>query len=288
MGGAALIQRAVIWLLVALLFTACGETTNHAQATIRNTHRNQVHRWIERNFTRHRKGVALVAQRLAPGFAVEPEDARRSQMRVALRLMSQPPKGVSELIASPKSFIAAIDANGIVIARDTSAEHDQMQGQNLKLFEPVEKALKGTAAEGLVTFSSLDKGEASVSLIFAYPVRMESQPNASPVGAIVVGIPLWRLAQQLSQQLRLTYAKQTTVVLWVYLVHQGRLHHFGTPPEVDQALPEATHIVSALASKPKGYTGQFNVVGRPYAYGVYPEPMLSADTAVLIVRSNPL
>ncbi len=267
-----------------LLGVSCSKSAQDAERTIRKTHVREVRQWVDRNLVRHRKGVSLAAKRLAPGFLVEPEAARDAQMRTALRLMSQPPRGISELIASPKSFLAATDGAGLVMARDVTAQQDRMQGRDLSTLDPVQRALRGSAADGIVVFPSLDKGENSVSVVFAHPVSQHNQV----VGTILLGIPLWRLAQQLSQQLRLTYASQADVVLWVYLVHEGRLHHFGTPPEVDHALPNARKITKALGTHPKGYTGQMALVGRPYAYGVYPLPRLSEKTAMIIVRSDPL
>ncbi|MCB9667262.1 MAG: hypothetical protein H6715_03970 [Myxococcales bacterium] len=274
-----------IYLLAwVLLGVGCGKTAERAERQIRKTHVREVRHWVERNVVRHRKGVSLAAKRLAPGFLVEPATTRSAQMRTALRLMSQPPRGVSELIASPKSFLAATDDKGVVMARDVVPEQDRMQGQDLHTFEPVHEALSGQAAEGVVVFPSLGQGESSVSVIFAHPVFADNHV----VGTILLGIPFWRLAQQLSQQLRLTYASQTDLVLWVYLLHEGRLHHFGTPPEVDHALPSPPKITRTLAAHPGGYTAQMTLANRPYAYGVYPLEDLFRGSSVIIVRSDPL
>lgn len=269
---------------LVVLLGACGKTSERAETSIAHTHIKQVRSWVTRTFARHRKGVMVAAQRLTPGFAVEPEETRRAQMRIALKLMGQPPRGVSELIASPKSFLAAVDSKGIVLARDVQADADRMQGTDLSSLAPIQRALHGRAADGLVVFPSLDAGEPSVSLVFAHPVTL----NTQQVGTLVVGIPLWRLAQQFSQQLRLTYAKHADLVLWVYLFHENRLHHFGTPPELDRALPPMSKLRAELKRSPKGFTTSVNLVGRPYAIGVYPMPTLAPQTGVIIVRSDPL
>lgn len=270
-------------LSLLVLTGACGKTSESAEASIAQTHIKQVRSWVTRTLVRHRKGVMLAAQRLAPGFEVEPEETRRAQMRIALKLMGQPPRGVSELIASPKSFLAAVDTKGIVLARDAQASADRMQGRDLSALSPILRAVRGQPADGLVVFPSLDAGEPSVSLVFAHPISL----NKQQVGTLVVGIPLWRLAQQFSQQLRLTYAKHADLVLWVYLYHENRIHHFGTPPELDQALPPMKKLRAELKRTPDGFTTSVNVVGRPYAVGVYPLPTLSPQTGVIIVRSDP-
>lgn len=278
------LRPAILLSLAVMLTGACSKTSERAEAKIKQVHIQQIRSWVDRTFARHRKGISLAAQRLAPGFEVEPEETRRAQMRVALKLMSQPPRGVSELIASPKSFLAAVDQKGIVLARDAQANADRMQGRDLSALLPIQQAMRGKAADGLVVFPSLDAGEPSVSLVFAHPVTIGTQQ----VGTLVVGIPLWRLAQQFSQQLRLSYAKHDDLVLWVYLYHDNRMHHFGTPPELDQALPPLHTLRSELKRSPSGFTTSVNVVGRPYAVGVYPLPKLGAQTGVIIVRSDPL
>ena len=73
------------------------------------------------------------------------------------------------------------------------------------------------------------------------------------VGALVLGIPLWRLQQRLSKQLQMEEAgksKKPGTVLWVYLYRGDELHHHGTPRDLDQIVPDAKARKAGLAHEP--------------------------------------
>jgi len=74
----------------------------------------------------------------------------------------------------------------------------------------------------------------------------------------------------------------------VYVLHAGKLHKFGTPPDLDSILPTPKALGASLAQSPGGFTGELFQFGRWYGYGVLPVRVLGADTAVLIVRSDPV
>ena len=90
----------------------------------------RVEELIEQDLENHQAGVDKAAAKLAPGFAVADPAKRESQMRAALRILQQPKKGIDEFVASPMSFLAALDVDGVVIARDRSP--DRMKGQDYK------------------------------------------------------------------------------------------------------------------------------------------------------------
>jgi len=77
-------------------------------------------------------GVQAAAQRLVPGFAVPDPNTRESQLRTALRLLTKPPRGIPELVASARTFTAAVASDGLVLATDAKDENDRMTGVNLR------------------------------------------------------------------------------------------------------------------------------------------------------------
>jgi hypothetical protein len=123
-----------------------------------------------------------------------------------------------------------------------------------------------------------------VSLLFAAP----SKRADAVVGGALTGMPLWRVAQRLTKQLQLDHASEKGVILWVYLVRDGKMHHHGTPPDLDSAIPNVASQRAGLAESPGGYTGEFLQFGRWYAFAMVPLRRLGADTHALIVRSDPV
>ena len=59
------------------------------------------------------------------------------------------------------------------------------------------------------------------------------------MGAVLTGIPLWRLSQRLTKQLQLDHVSEKGAILWVYVYQGDKLHHFGTPPDLDTMVPDA-------------------------------------------------
>src|SRR5262249_635682 len=152
---------------------------------------------------------------------------------------------------SPMSFLAVVGLDGKVIARDGEAENDKMKGMDLaKLFPTVANALTGDSTGTEVgQFASLEKGgEPSVSIVMASPAHYQ----AKIVGALVLGIPLWRLQQQLSKQLQMELAGKDRVVVWVYVYQGDKLHMHGTPPDLDKLVPDGNARRAGLAKSPGG------------------------------------
>ncbi len=294
-------------LVSGILGGGCGPSdAKQARAKVRETHIPRVMDVIREDFQRHREAVREAANRLKRGFAVGDRAKLTPQMRSALKAVRRPPKGIATFFSSPMSFLAAIDADGRVIARD--AEPDRMAGKDFGArYEVVRNALKrGRAGYQLGEFPAVEKGgQSSFSMLFVAPVRdgarvtsdrktpatenAQATRQAVAAGAVVAGIPLWRMAQRLSRQLRAENvdAIGKGLVLWVYLYKGARVFHFDTPPELDAVVPNAATRRKGLAKSPHGFTGQIQLFGRWYGYGVTPAPRIGKDVGVIVFRADP-
>lgn len=280
-------HRATSLVVFLAVFAACGpDGAPNARRVIREQHAAEVKRIVADDIARHLQGVSAAGERVAPGFAVEDPKARGQQMRTALRLLTKPPRGIPQLVASPRTFTAAIDTQGVVIATDAKEDRDRMTGANLgALFAVVRDALSGRTGYGVDEFPPIEEGgEPSVSLLFAAPARKGDQV----VGAVLTGIPLWRLSQRLSKQLQLDHVSEKGAILWVYVYRGDKLHHFGTPPDLDKVVPDAAARGAGLSQSAGGFTGEVVQFGRWYGYGVLPVRALGPETGVVIFRSDPV
>jgi hypothetical protein len=273
-------------LLMALLCVGCEEdTAKAAQKRVLEGHLPELTALIEDDVARHLSGVREASDRLAPGFVVEDPAQREAQMRVALKYVQEPPKGIAAFVVSAMSFLAAVDEDGVVLARDT--EPDRMKGMDMgEAFPVVREALTGgKVAHGLGEFGVEGEGDSSWSILFAAPVDR----GGERVGAVVAGIPLWRMAQRLSRQLRVenVSAIEQGLVLWAYVLKGDRLFHKGVPPELTGQLPEGAQLRSLMADHPEGTTGHFKLHGRTYAFGVAPLPSVADDVGLVVVRGHP-
>jgi hypothetical protein len=199
-------------------------------------------------------------------------------------LLRSPKKGVQELVISPLSFIAAVDKNGRVIARDSEPDH--MKGMDLAgMFPTVKDALADKEGYALGEFASLEAGgKPSVTIVMAAP----SHYGHEVVGALVLGIPLWRLQQRLSKQLQMEEAgKKAGVVIWVYLYRGAALHTHGTPSDLDKIVPDADTRRAGLARSPGGFTGEVAQYGYWYGYGVRPLRLLGDGVGAIVFRMDP-
>ena len=80
-------------------------------------------------------------------------------MRTALRLLTKPPRGIPQLIASARTFTAAVGADGVVVATDAKEDRDRMTGVNLgQHFQVVKDALAGRAGYAVEQFPALEEG----------------------------------------------------------------------------------------------------------------------------------
>ncbi len=270
-----------------LMAVACGpDGAPNARKVIREVHAQEVKHLIVDDIQDHIVGVKAAGVRIAPGFAVADAKQRESQMRTALRLLTKPPRGIPELIASARTFTAAVEPSGVVLATDAKEDKDRMTGVNLgQVFELLRKALAGEAGYAVDTFPALEEGgEGSVSLLFAAP----SMKDGKVVGAVLTGIPLWRLSQRLTKQLQFDHVSEKGAILWVYVYKGDKLHHFGTPPDLDTKVPDAAARKAGLSGSSGGYTGDFLLYSRWYGYGVLPIRALGPDMGVIIFRSDPI
>ena len=163
----------LLWTLFLLWLTACGpDGAPNARKLIREKHADEVKTILLEDIKRHLRGVEAAAHRLVPGFAVEDPTLRESQLRTALRLLTKPPRGIPELVASARTFTAAVAHDGMVLATDAKDENDRMTGVNLRepfsvLREALEEKRVGYAIH---QFPSIKAGvEGSISLLFAAP-----------------------------------------------------------------------------------------------------------------------
>ena len=275
--------------LVSLLGGCAPDGAAPARRAIREVHAAEVKRMLREDVTRHLAGVARAAYRLAPGFTAEMADeaTRERQIRTALRLLHEPPRGVPQLIASPMTFLAALRTDGKVYARDVSP--DPMRGMQLGvIFPAVHIALtEGRPAFGLGEFPRTATGDPSPSLVFAAPSN--ARDDGRLVGGAVLGIPLWRLEQRISRQLQLDHASEPGLILWSYVYRGDTLVSArGAHPDLDTIAPDGPARRAGLARSPGGFTLEKEQYGRWYAFGVLPIPMLGDDAGIVIVRSDPL
>lgn len=280
-GVQSLVRALTIALAPALLGGCEGERGAAARKKIRLEHGPRVAQIVIDDLQRHAVGLRHAAQRIAPGFVKVQGEQREREMRQVFKLMRSPKKGVPQLVISPLSFIAAVGTDGIAIARDT--EPDAMKGMDLaKAFSVVKAALSGEEGYQLGQFESLEKnGKPSVTIVMAAPARYRDQV----VGAMVLGIPLWRLQQRLTKQLQMESAGGShRVVIWVYVYRGAELFHHGTPRDLDNVVPGAAVRTAGLRASPGGFTGEIQQFGYWYGWGVRPLRVLGDDLGIVIFR----
>lgn len=172
--------------------------------------------------------------------------------------------------------------------------------------------VSGSVVEDIVTFANADgktnsEKHASVVWMFVAPVLPaiaasgagrvgNTAETGAAVGAIVVGFPLWRLAQRVNRQLHIEqHSKHPGRVLWTYFTYRKRLHHFGTPPDLDALVPSFAVRERRLASSAKGgetatragYTDQVMQHSRWYGYGVFPLDDVKPELGLVVFQMDP-
>lgn len=266
--------------------SGCGEPGGQvSRKLIRDKHAPRAAKIVLDDVASHQKGLVAGAKRIAAGFVRVQGEQQEVEMRQALEILRSPKRGVRELIISPMSFIAAVGLDGKVICRNGEAKDDKLRGMDFgSRFVPVQQALAGEVSYGLVQFESLEKdGKPSVSLVVAAPVHYQGKV----VGALVAGIQLWRLSQRLSRQLQIELAGKDGVVIWVYVYQGERLHHHGTPPDLDALVPDAATRAAGLAKSPGGFTGAVQQYAYWYGYGVRPLRVLGDDVGIVVFQMDP-
>jgi len=265
--------------LAALAGCENSAAVERTRTQLRDVDYPRVQALVEQDLANHQSGVVKAADKLAPGFSVSDPGKREAQVRAALRILQEPKRGIDEFVASPMSFLAAVGLDGVVIARDR--DPDRMTGQDFKSrFDPVARALEGTASTGLGEFYAEDPdAPSSWSILFAAP----SVRDGKVLGAVLAGIPLSRLAQRLSRQFRVE--QKAGAPVWVYLYKGNRLFHWDTPPEVDALVRDPAARATALSASPTGYTEKARLQGELQVYGVSPLALLGPDLGTIIFRT---
>lgn len=280
-------RRGGLTALVAVFALALGCGDGDAgvaqQAKIIKEHGPRVGAVVLQDIARHRKGLQHAADRISAGFVRAKPERIEHEMRVVMRMIRRPKGGVPELVISPMSFMAVVGMDGKVIARN--AEPDKMKGMDIgAMFPQVGAALGGELSVGLGEFASLEEGgEPSVTYVLAAPAHYRGKV----VGALVVGIPLWRWSQRLTRQLQGEAAGGKATILWVYVYRGDKLYHHGTPRDLDTVVPDASARAAGLKKSPGGFTGKVHQFGQWYGYGVRPVPVLGEDVGVVIFRMDP-
>jgi hypothetical protein len=267
--------------VLSVMASACGaDGAPEARRLIRSDQAPRVAAVVIDLLSRHRSGLHQAADRIAAGFVRVTGAQQETEMRQVLKLIRSPKRGVPELVISPMSFLAVVGKDGLCIARDS--EPDGMKGMDLgKQFPVVAEALQGKEGLSIGEFASTEKGgKPSVTFIMAAPAHYHGEV----VGALVLGIPLWRLQQVLTKQLQMELAGKERVVVWVYVYRGNELYHHGTPPDLDKLVPDGAARKAGLAKSPGGFTGDVAQYGFWYGYGVRPLRALGPDLGVVIFR----
>jgi hypothetical protein len=281
MGVERRMKRTWVALLCACLVAACTPDGAPAERrAIREQHGPRVAALVLETIARHRKGLAYGADRIAAGFVRVTGVQQEVEMRQVLKLLRSPKRGVPELVISPMSFMAVVGKDGVCIARDI--DQDKMKGLNLaKLFPSVASALAGTASAAVSEFPSTEPGgKPSVTYVMAAPAHYRGEV----VGSLVIGIPLWRLQQQITKQLQMELAGKNPVVIWAYVYRGDELFSHGTPDTLDKLVPDGAARRAGLATSPGGFTGALQQLGFWYGYGVRPLRVLGPDLGVVLFR----
>jgi hypothetical protein len=285
-----IVRRWVTPVLVLALVSSAGcdnEQGKNERIWLREHATPVARRLVRDDFARTRRGTEAAAARMARGFLVEDPARREREMRSVLMRLDDPPRGIPELIVTPATFTAAVGMDGKVIARDV--EPDPMRGFDIGEIAPhVRRALRdGVPGEALIALPSTDPEEPpSITILFVHP----SVREGAVVGAVIVGLPLWRMGQQITNQLQLENASelQSGVLLWALLYKGDELHyHAGFPDGLRAATPSPEQRRVGFSRSANGYTGELHQYGRWYGYAVVPLPSIGEDVGVVLFRSDP-
>lgn len=269
------------WLLSGLLLCgACGKSgAPDARAKILHEHAPRVEKFVLEVMQRHEMGLTHAADRISAGFVKADPAQQENEMRQVLKMIRNTKRGVPELVISPMSFLAVVGKDGKCIARDV--EPDRMKGMDLaKLFPVVADALQGKTGMSMGEFESEDPNNPSVTILMAAPAHYKGEV----VGALVMGIPLWRLQQLITKQLQMELSGKESVVIWAYVYRGAEVHHHGTPPDLDKIVPDEAARKAGYAKSPGGFTGEIQQYGYWYGYGVRPLRIFGPDIGLILVR----
>ena len=272
--------------LLLFLLLGCDEPPSKARKLVREVHAEEVVEVVYDDIDFLMTGTCAAAKKLAPGLDVS---APEKELRAALRILrAPPPRGLSELAGAAISFLAVLDDNGVVLARDMKdEERDRMRGQNYAArYDVVGNALEElTNKHALIEFPALEEeAESSWSYVFVCPIVRDGKL----IGAAMSGIPLQRWANRISRKGVFDHSDQKNLHYAVFFYRGAREFHPKSGAAVIVGLPDEKERKSSLKKSPGGYTGEFVLGSQRYGFGVLPIPSLGPDTGVMIVRSEPL
>lgn len=284
------IRHVSLTLLVLLVLAGCdSEKGSRERRLIVEKDQALVLRIFRDDLRRGVVGVERAAGLMSRGFLVEDAAQRERELRQVMRNVQKPPRAIEELMISPITFLAAVGTDGKVIARD--AEPDLMRGFDMAEASPaVRQALEeGKSGWALTELKSTVEGDdrTSLTILFAAPARHEGRV----VGAMISGLPLWSLSEQLSKQLRYENADavRNGAIVWALVYRGDELHqHVGFPPDLLELVPGPEARAEGLSKSPGGYTGEVYQYGRWYGFGVLPLPRLGDDVGIIMFRSGPV
>jgi hypothetical protein len=274
-------------LVPALALGACEEGAHHACAEIVQTHAPHVREIIDDDLARGLSGVTQAADLVARGFLVEDPAQRSREMQWAIaHRIREPPRGIPELMISPISFVAAVNADGHVLVRDNEETRPMAGFDAGGTFAHVHEALtNGTASYRLVEFpGATPEDETSVTVLYAAPARVDGRI----VGAIIAGTPLWRTAQRVTRQIQAEGVTDHQAIFWVYMFRGDRLFHHGTPADLDTLVPDQATREAGFARSGGGFCGEQQQYGRWYCYGVIHLPQVGDGVGAIIYYSDPV
>ncbi|HEY2736173.1 MAG TPA: hypothetical protein VGI70_19380 [Polyangiales bacterium] len=273
--------RLIMVAYACVLASGCGKDgAPNARHQIRDKQAPRVQAISLEILARHTAGLRQAADRIGAGFVKVSGEQQETDLRQVLKLIRNVKRGVPELVISPMSFLAAVGKDGHCIARDL--EPDPMKGMDLgKQFPVVADALRGKQGMSIGEFASTEPGgKPSVTILMAAPAHYRGEV----VGALVLGIPLWRLQQVLTKQLQMELSGKQPVVVWVYVYRGDQIYQHGTPPDLDKLVPSAAARSGGLSKSPGGFTGEIAQYGYWYGYGVRPLRVFGPDLGVVIFR----
>lgn len=275
-------------LLTTLLWSCDNEEGRNERRAIHREDVPALMGIVRQDLDRGVRGVTIAADRVARAFVVEDRARVADELRPVMRNFRRPERRnpIHELMNTPVTFIAAVGMDGRVIARDI--DPDPMAGFDIAEVAPVvQRALEGSTGYELSELPSLAEGDmASVTILFAAPSRHQGRV----VGAMVAGLPLWRIGQQMTRQLQLDNAPAVRrgELIWVLLLKGDQPHHHRAfPPGLLNMVPDAERRARGLGPSPHGFTAQIRQYSRWYGYGVIPVPAIADDVQIVVFRSEP-
>ena len=240
--------------------SGCGpDGAPNARKVIRETHAAEVKHLVVDDIDDHLVGVKAAGARVAPGFAVVDPKRRESQMRTALAPADQ---------ATARHSSA--DRLGAHVHRSRRAERRRARHRRQRGARPHDRgrpreavragAQRSGGQRRATRWTRFLRSKRGPRAAFRCCSRRLRAKDGKVVGAVLTGIPLWRLSQRLTKQLQLDHVSEKGAILWVYVYQGDKLHHFGTPPDLDTMVPDAAGAKGRPGREPGRLHGRVHAV----------------------------